>query len=131
MTIRKFENFNYSPPQEKTLKEYLHNKKFNSVEIESGELVWLLENWNQFVYLTVNTSKNSFTFSWKEINEVSNSIKDYSIKSIYFDWTKCIFKDNDDWWWFRNDKKVYKCDEFFGLKSLLDKLGFTKESEVI
>jgi hypothetical protein len=134
MIIKNFENFgNYSEPQEKTLKEYMKAKRNRSVEIPKEESKWLLENWWRLSVISINFFNDSAVYPTPlQLDHfLKNNIGDQKIKSLTFEWTKTIFKDNDDWWWFRNENKVYKCDEFIGLKRFLNERGFTKDSVVI
>ena len=51
----------------------------------------------------------------EDINEFRNK----EIIGIGWNISNEIFKDDDEWYWFRMGDDVWRCDEFFGLKKLL------------
>ena len=75
----------------------------------------------------------------KEIEAINNQsllykklydLKDEDIIGISWDITNEIFKDDDEWFWFRTSEnmtdKIFRCDEFFGLKKFLSDKKYLK-----
>lgn len=133
MVIKKFESFSKDLLyEEKTMINWVENKK-KSVKIDLDEVLEVANYLITAVYITLYFRPGGeHTFRKSYVKQMEQDIRNGD--DIYvFDvgYTNSFFKDDDEWWWFYNGDRVWKCDEMIGLKTLLDKLGYSKNSEYI
>jgi hypothetical protein len=138
MIIKKFESFSQDLPyEEKTKKDWGENKK-NSVKLDLDEVLEVADYLIFEGYITLYFRPNGErTFRKSFVKQIEDDIRNgddiYIFGIDYFgvDYDIYFFKDDDEWWWFKQEDKIFRCDEMFGLKALLDKLGYSKKSKNI
>lgn len=127
--IKKFENFQ-DEPYEKINGDKTY---FVRVKNKSGSIMPFEEI--MFIFNKVSNSIEKFNFHLMHYRWVNNlkvidyyhlypkenidKFKNKEIIGIGWNVSAEIFKDDDEWYWFRMGDNVWRCDEFWGLKKLL------------